>query len=157
MRRFLGFTRVGAALLLSLTIGAAPAFAQPGPGGPGNPDVEGTWMFNVTPGGGFPPPFLAMITFGAGGGLVETETDAQITGQGTWQEKPGNTVSFTLVQFEFTNGVWDGTFVATGTLKYDPAKRTLKGPFTVSFYDTSNNLLFSAGGSSLTGSRIPPK
>jgi hypothetical protein len=121
--------------------------------GAAHADLAGSWMFNVQPNDAFPPPFISLITFRPGGGLVETETDEQLTGQGTWKQTGPDTFTFTLMQLEFNGGAWDGTYIARGTLKYDAAKHTLSGSFTVSFYDPNGNLLDSGGGT-LTGSRI---
>lgn len=88
----------------------------------GIPGIERTWMADVLPGGPVPASFSALLAFGAGGGLVETETDAPIIGQGSWRRTSDNTITFTPVQFEFTNGVWDGTYVASGTLTYAPGE-----------------------------------
>jgi hypothetical protein len=122
--------------------------------------IEGTWLFNVTPDDNTPPPFMSLMTFSAGGGLVETETDEQITGQGTWSQGGKDAISITLTQFEFAPSgdptkppVWDGTYIAKGSLKYDHAKHQLSGAFTVSFYDTNGNLVFTGTGTML-GNRL---
>ena len=93
---------------------------------------------------------------------MESETDEQLTGQGTWAQSGKDSIKITLMQFEFVPTgdpskapVWDGTYVANGTLKYDPVKHQLSGPFTVNFYDTNGNLLFTGAGT-MVGNRVEP-
>lgn len=159
MKRFLNLRCYGLATLIFFLLVTTGLNAEsPKPANPVH--IEGTWLFNVTPDDNSPPPFIGLVTFSAGGGLVESETDAQITGQGTWVESGRDSIAITIMQFEFVPTgdptkppVWDGTYVARGTLKYNPANHQLSGAFTVSFYDTNGNLVFT-GNATLVGSRV---
>ena len=83
---------------------------------------EGSWMVNVTITSGPPqPPFQALITYGAGGGLVETDL-GNSPGHGAWVSTGANTFAFTFVNFTF-----DSKGNPTGTAKVREAATLSKG------------------------------
>src|SRR5438105_4408053 len=65
------FNRYAVVLLVLVLLGAGTLLSQnEHASGTG---VEGTYLVNVTPGPGGPPPFPALFTLSAGGAIVETE------------------------------------------------------------------------------------
>ena len=84
---------------LAALIGSQSGQAQ---GGAVAPQIEGAWLTTVTIPDG-PPPFPALLTFGAGGGLVVT--DGSIPPalgnvyQGTWRRKGDHEIAFSFLGF----------------------------------------------------------
>ena len=78
---------------------------------------EGSWMVTVTVTSGPPqPPFQALITYGAGGGLVETD-QGNSPGHGAWVSTGANAFAFTF----------DSKGNPTGTVKVREAATLSKG------------------------------
>lgn len=110
---------------------------------------------------GGPPPFLALFTFAADGGVVETDagppTPLQFSaGHGEWRRAGrANTFNITYTQFEFDaaqNHI--GIFRGRITARLNRAQTELTGNITVEFSDLDGNLLFSGNGT-VKGHRLP--
>lgn len=105
---------------------------------------EGSWMVTVTITAGTPqPPFQALITYGAGGGLVETDP-GNSPGHGSWVSTGANTFAFTFVNLTF-----DSTGNPTGTVKVREAATlsqggdAYSGAGTVDQFDVNGKLITS--------------
>ena len=82
---------------------------------------EGSWIVNVKYGDPNVTPFQALITYGAGGGLVETDL-GNSPGHGAWVSTGANTFAFTFVTFTS-----DSKGNPTGTAKVREAATLSKG------------------------------
>jgi hypothetical protein len=120
--------------------------------GPGQ--ILGTWDIQVTPAG--QPTFEALATFSAGGGMVETESDAPGTAQGSWEKIGPRTY-----QFAFQTFLFNGTGQPAGhvLVRSQATLRdgTLSGPFKFDVFDTTGHIVQSgAGTATATRFQIPP-
>jgi hypothetical protein len=85
--------------------------------------IEGTWLATVTTGGsGAPPPFQALVTFTAGGGLVETDQSTppsqRSAGQGAWACTDDDRVCARFHAFLFdASGHPQGTLIVRFTVR----------------------------------------
>lgn len=120
--------------------------------GAGANALEGGWKVRIT--ATALPPLDELITFSAGGGIVETNNFpfhrlepqplAAGPGHGTWKYNGRQRFSFTFIKFLFLpNGDAAGTLKVIGEITYSPANDTWSGPATVTTCDTmANNCVF---------------
>ena len=139
------FTFVVATLLTALLI---PVNAQIQDGGNNVPRADallGTWKIRITP--TTLPAFDELMTFSAGGGIVESNNFpffqiglAAGPGHGTWRYAGRNRFPFTFIKFLFTpEGAAAGTLKVTSVINYSPATDTWSSQATVVTCDTMVN------------------
>lgn len=143
------------AALLALAVPAATSARQSrseNHGGSGQ--ILGTWSIQVTPNG--QPTFQALATFSPGGGMVETESDAPGTAQGSWEKSGPRTYQFAFQTFIFSGTGQPGGHVivrSQATLRHG----TLSGPFKFDVFDPTGHIVQSgAGTATATRFQIPP-
>lgn len=124
--------------------------------------IEGTWLSTVTTGGsGAPPPFQALVTFAAGGGLVETDQSTspsqRSAGQGTWARTDDDQVRARFLAFLFdASGHPQGTLTVRFTVRLGEEEEdgeTLAGDGTFQAVDLTGKVVDS-GSLTLQGQRI---
>jgi hypothetical protein len=125
--------------------------------------IEGTWLSTVTTGGsGAPPPFQALVTFTAGGGLVETDQSTspsqRSAGQGTWVRTDDDQVRARFLAFLFDDsGHPQGTLIVPFTVRLSEEEEedgeTLAGAGTFQIVDLTGKVVAS-GSFTLQGRRI---
>ncbi len=111
-----------------------------------NNALEGSWKVRLTP-GSMQPQFDEIMTFSAGGGIVESNNypffQLGLTagaGHGTWSQTGWRRFSFTFIKFLFTpDGAAAGTLKVIGTITYSRSNDTWSGPGTVSICDSMAN------------------
>ena len=105
----------------------------------------GTWKVRLTPSA--QPQFDELMTFAAGGGIVESNNYpfyqlglSAGPGQGTWSYEGEHTFAFTFYKFLYApNGQAAGTLKASGTLTYSPEDDSWSGPAAVSICDNQGS------------------
>jgi hypothetical protein len=120
-------------------------------------EILGTWSaqvtVNVPPG---QPTFPALLTFSAGGGVVETESDAPGTGLGSWEKIGHHQYQFAFETFIFDNAGKPGGDVIVrmqATVNGD----TASGAFKFHVFDPTGKMVQSgAGTATATRFQIPP-
>ncbi|MBA2334491.1 MAG: hypothetical protein ACR2M8_11400 [Pyrinomonadaceae bacterium] len=116
--------------------------------GAGARALEGSWQVSLTP--TYDPNvtgFNEMMTFGAGGAIVESNNYpfhllglTAGPGHGTWRYAGARNFPFTFIKFLFaTNGQAAGTLKVSGTITYSHTDDTWSGPATVAICDTAAN------------------
>ena len=87
--------------------------------------VVGTWLADITPAGGFPPPFRMLVTYTSDGTLIATQNDAMVPpfflspAHGAWASKHG-AISATVLQFASDPaGNYVGILTATYSIRMD--------------------------------------
>jgi hypothetical protein len=121
--------------------------------------IEGTWLSTVTTSGsGAPPPFQALVTFTAGGGLVETDQSTspsqRSAGQGTWACTDDDQVRARFLAFLFDDsGHPQGTLTVPFTVRLSEDGETLAGTGTFQAVDLTGKVV-NAGSFTLQGRRI---
>ena len=131
------------AALLSPTAAFAQNTKEEGP--------EGSWLVTYTITSGPPiPTYQALITYAAGGGLVETEqlaANPQHPGSpahGAWASNGARTFASTYVGFAFDG---KGNLIGRGkvreTVTLDEAGDAYQGSGTLALFDLNGNQLFS--------------
>src|SRR5437868_6782785 len=123
--------------------------------------IEGTWLSTVTTGGsGAPPPFQALVTFAAGGGLVETDQSTspsqRSAGQGTWARTDDDQVRARFLAFLFdASGHPQGTLTVRFTVRLGEEEdgETFAGAGTFQVVDLTGKVVAS-GSFTLQGRRI---
>ena len=121
--------------------------------------IEGTWLSTVTTGGsGAPPPFQALTTFTAGGGLVETDQSTspsqRSAGQGTWARTDDDQVRARFLAFLVdASGHPQGTLIVRFTVQFSEEGETLAGAGTFQVVDLTAKVVDS-GSFTLQGRRI---
>jgi hypothetical protein len=125
--------------------------------------IEGTWLATATVGGsGAPPPFQALITFAAGGGLVATDQSTppsqRSAGQGTWARTDDGQVRAKVPAFLFdASGHPQGTLIIRFSVRLsedgEEDRGTLAGPGTFHVVDLTGKVV-DAGSFTLQGRRI---
>ncbi len=140
---------VAAVCLMALTglTGSPFSAAQ---GGAVAPRIEGTWIVTVTPAGGVPPPFPALVTYSAGGGMVVTDSSFPPTQgnvyQGTWARRGGHEIEFTFLGFQYDSaGVHSGYVRVTEIVTLEPSGDAYNGAGTFQLLDLNQNVVFSEG------------
>jgi hypothetical protein len=112
--------------------------------------ILGTWAVEVTPTG--EAPFQAMVTFSAGGGLVETESTVPGMGLGSWEPGADDRVAVTFQRFEYNaEGAPAGRTVVRTEITVSGDE--FSGPFEFDAFDPAGNVVFSGGGTA-TGTRF---
>jgi hypothetical protein len=120
--------------------------------------IEGTWLATVTTGGsGAPPPFQALVTFTAGGGLVETDQSTppsqRSAGQGTWACSDDDQVHAGFLAFLFdASGHPQGTLIVRFTVRLSEDGTALTGAGTFQVVDLTGQVVDS-GSFTLQGRR----
>jgi hypothetical protein len=105
--------------------------------------IVGTWSAQVTPDGA--PPLQALLTFTRGGGVIETESDAPGTGQGSWKRIAPDRFAFAFQTFIFSpTGEPGGHVVVRSVVTLTNA--TLSGPFKFDVFDPAGNKVQSGSG-----------
>jgi hypothetical protein len=143
------------AALLALAVPAATSARQSRSENHGRSgQILGTWNVQVTVNG--QPTFPALVTFSAGGGLVETESDAPGTGQGSWENIGQRTYQFAFQTFIFTSTGQPNGYVIVRN-KATLSHGTLSGPFKFDVFDATGHIVQSgAGTATATRFQIPP-
>jgi hypothetical protein len=107
------------------------------------PRIVGTWDTDVTPDGA--PPFKALLTLTRGGGVIETESNAPGTGQGSWKRIGPDRFAVAFQTFIFSptgdpagRAVVRSVVTATAT--------TLSGPYKFDVFDPAGNKVQSGSG-----------
>ena len=114
--------------------------------GKGARSIEGSWLVRLTPASPTPP-FDELITFGAGGGITESNNFPFFTlglsagpGHGNWRYEGGQVFRFTFLKLLYLpTGQAAGTLKASGAVTYSSAFDTWSGPANVSICDNQGN------------------
>jgi hypothetical protein len=111
--------------------------------------IEGSWKARVTvaPGPGAGPPFDALVTYSAGGGLVESDSlfppSIVSAGHGSW-EFAGRTFNNTFIKLMFNpQGQFTGTIKVREKITLSFTKNEYTGAGKADFLDPAGNLLVS--------------
>ena len=105
--------------------------------------ILGTWSVQVTPTGA--PAFPALITYTQGGGVIETESDAPGTGQGSWTQLSHRRFAFAFQTFIFSStGEPAGHVVVRSVVTL--RRGTLSGPFKFDVVDPAGHTVQSGTG-----------
>jgi hypothetical protein len=120
--------------------------------------IEGTWLSTVTTAGSSaPPPFQALVTFTARGGLVETDQSTspsqRSAGQGSWARADDGQVRARFLAFLFDASGPRGTLTVRFTVRLGEDGETLAGAGTFQAVDLTGKVLDS-GSLTLQGRRI---
>jgi len=92
------------------------------------PALEGSWEVTVMPDGG--APIVDLATFTAGGGIISTDPDPNLsTGLGTWVKTGDREFGVTFVHFLSDQGVPIGTVKVRAQGPIDRDGNTFSGPF----------------------------
>ena len=92
------------------------------------PALEGSWEVTVMPDGG--DPIVDLATFTAGGGVISTDPDPNLsTGLGTWVKTGDHEFGVTFVHFLSDQGVPIGTVKVRAQGPIDQDGNTFSGPF----------------------------
>ena len=112
--------------------------------------ILGTWVVDVSPTGD--EQFQALVTFSAGGGVVETESTSPGTALGSWESRGRGRVAVTFQRFEFDA---EGEPAGRVVVRTEVVLRAdeFSGPFEFEVFDTAGNVVFSGGGTA-TGTRL---
>lgn len=158
MKRMALIAAVSAAMSLLVAVafgvggasGAAPGSSDQDARGHHAKRILGTWAVEVTPAG--EAPFQAMVTFSAGGGVVETESTTPGTGLGSWESRGGGRFAVTFQRFEFdAEGAPAGRVVVRTEVTVSGGR--FSGPFKFDAIDPAGNVVFSGEGTA-TGTRF---
>lgn len=111
--------------------------------------IEGSWKARVTvaPGPGAGPPFDALVTYSAGGGLVESDNlfppSIVTAGHGSW-EFAGRTFNNTFTKLMFNpQGQFTGTIKVREKITLGFNKSDYTGVGKADFFDPADNFLVS--------------
>ena len=124
--------------------------------------LVGSWIETVTFAGGVMPPLKSLVNFSADGTVtVADQGNVNIAagqlfsaGMGAWVAQGERTFSWTVVELiSDLNGNLQGTLKVRGTYTVDASGNSYSGVFLAEVKDTSDNLLFSIGGTN-AGQRI---
>lgn len=108
--------------------------------------LQGSWKVRLTSAQPGPPPFDGMMTFGAGGGLIESNNlfpaAGASPGHGAWQHNGGREFAFTYIKFLFNPQThqYTGTIKISGTI-YDVRHNTWQGTAYVEISDPAGNVV----------------
>lgn len=116
-------------------------------------DLTGSWLLTITPNGGFPPPFKALVTFNADGGLVGAsqgdvcECGVATAGHGAWTKTADRRYSFTFLQISYDfQGNFTGTSKVRLNVTLNQSADVFTGPYQLDVFGSDGSLLFSATG-----------
>jgi hypothetical protein len=124
--------------------------------------LVGSWIETVTFDGGFMPPLKSLVVFAADGTTTVADQGnvnlgaGQLfsAGTGAWVAQGERTFSWTVVELiSDLNGNLQGTLKVRGTYTVDASGNSYSGVFLAEVKDTSDNVLFSIGGTN-AGQRI---
>ena len=124
--------------------------------------LVGSWIETVTFDGGFMPPLKSLVNFSADGTVtVADQGNVNLAagqlfsaGTGAWVAQGERTFSWTVVELiSDLNGNLQGTLKVRGTYTVDASGNSYSGVFLAEVKDTSDNVLFSIGGTN-AGQRI---
>jgi hypothetical protein len=111
--------------------------------------IEGSWKAKVTvaPGPGAPPPVDALVTYSAGGGLVESDNlfppSVVTAGHGSW-EYAGRSFNNTFVKLMFNaQGQPTGTIKVREKITLGINRNEYTGAGVAELFDPAGNLLLS--------------
>ena len=143
------------AALLALAVPAATSARQSRSENHGRSEqLLGTWNAQVTVNG--QPAFPALLTFSAGGGVVETESDVPGTAQGSWEKIGHHEYQVAFQSFTFTSTGQPGGHVIVRS-QVTLSNGTLSGPFKFDVFDPTDHVVQSgAGTATATRFQIPP-
>jgi hypothetical protein len=106
-------------------------------GGATAPELEGSWEITVRPDGG--DPVVDLATFSAGGGIVNSDPDPNLsTGHGTWVKNGGHEFAVTFIHFLSNQGVALGTLKVRSVVHLDKQTDTFSGPFRTDVFIDGN-------------------
>jgi hypothetical protein len=124
--------------------------------------VEGSWIVTVTrvnPPANLPPTFKSLMTFAAGGGLVEsssTGTTRRGPAHGVWERIAGRLYATTMVLFRFdpATGAFLGTQKVNRTMQLSQDGQTFEAVSLAAQYDPAGILTLGGLRATETGERI---
>jgi hypothetical protein len=125
-------------------------------------NLVGSWIETVTFEGGFMPPLKSLVNFSADGTVtVADQGNVNLSagqlfsaGTGAWAAQGDRNFSWTVLELiSDLNGNLVGTLKVRGTYTVDNSGNNYSGVFQAQVLDTSDNVLFSVGGTN-TGRRI---
>jgi hypothetical protein len=124
--------------------------------------VEGSWMITVNrvnPPPGGPATFASLMTFAAGGGLVETSstgTSRRGPAHGVWEHVSGRLYATTMVLFRFdaSTGAFLGTQKINRTMRLSEDGQTFEGVSLGTQFDAAGNVVLGGLRATETGQRI---
>jgi hypothetical protein len=126
--------------------------------------VQGSWLLTITPAPGLItiPPFRALMTYTADGGVIETDTAAiaavlpgysATTGHGAWAER-GDEFASTVVKLVLDrNGQFVGTLRIQGAARLNPALDGYSGSGKLEVLNSSG-VVVTSGAAMLQATRI---
>lgn len=125
-------------------------------------NVEGSWMITVTrvnPPPGLPATFKSLMTFAAGGGLVETSstgTTRRGPAHGVWERVTGRLYATTMVLFRFDSvtGAFLGTQKVNRTMRLSQDGQTFEAVSLATQYDPDGVVTVAGLRATETGERI---
>ena len=124
--------------------------------------LVGSWVETVTFDGGFMPPLKSLVNFSADGTVtVADQGNVNLSagqlfsaGTGAWAAQGERTFKWTTLELiSDLNGNLVGTLKVRGTYTVDESGNAYSGVFQAEVKDTSDNVLFSVGGTN-AGARI---
>ena len=124
--------------------------------------VEGSWTVTVTrlnPPPNVPPTFKSLMTFAAGGGLIETSnTGTTLRGpaHGVWERINGRSYATTMLFFRFNpqTGAFLGTQKVNRTMRLSQDGHTFAAVSLAAQYDPDGVLILGGLRATETGERI---
>jgi hypothetical protein len=123
--------RISAALLImaiATLIGLTSSRSSATPNGSSAPQLEGSWEVTVMANGA--DPVIDFSTMTAGGGLISTDPDPNVsTGIGSWEKIGPNRFAVTFVHFLSDQGSPLGTLKVRAEIVLDSHTDTFSGPF----------------------------
>jgi len=106
-------------------------------------NIFGSWSVDVTT-KTQNTQFPSLLTFTADGAVLADEPPlpGETTGHGNWVRRSHGEVGFTFVALlADPNGVYTGKLKVSGTLRRDAGKDTWSGPFKITIFDASNQVV----------------
>ena len=146
-KAILGLILVGMFLLVSAVL------AQTSTSGANIDKLYGSWNVEVMtvnqPGADGSHRFPALLTFGDEGSVITDEPPSlgETSGHGNWISNEDGSISYTFVgMFSDGQGAYTGKLKVVGTLQYDSAADTWKGPFKIDAFDADGKVVGSDTG-----------
>lgn len=153
-RRMLAGTGAGVLATLTALTTVKAGLADDGQRGQG---LEGTWATLVTQTQPIAvPPFHALVTFAAGGSVVEVNQRNQPAGVGVWSKISEREYRYAFTRFRFdTSGGFIGWVTADEAVNLDDRRDTFEAAVSLQTFDRQGQPIGSAIGIS-RGTRIKP-
>jgi hypothetical protein len=145
-----------AIVFLAALVGSQSGQAQ---GGAVAPQIEGSWLATVNS-PDIPDPFPALLTFGAGGALLVSDSSFSPANgnvyQGTWIRKGGREIAFSFLGFQFDDeGKLAGYIRVHETIRLDQSGNTYNTVVgTLEFLDVNQTVVVGPLGVTTHGTRI---